>query len=275
MCETNLQCDTGMIVKAVAGQDMLGYVAIDSLVAGKCCGGLRMVPRIDEEELLAIAGSMTLKYGLLGLPQGGAKAVVIGDPEQPEADRQHQLEVFGEAIAPILKQHIYVPCQDMGINNRDIRQILRHVGIRTKRRQLLDTPSGLYTAMSVRACMAQAANLTGRELQGSSIAIEGFGKVGSALAKMLHQDGARIVAISTSRGAIFAPDGLDVPRLVELACRVGSRAVEEYKQAERIDSDALLELDVDILSPCARAFYKRRSKIVPAGGTKMYHRLTI
>ena len=65
----------------------LGYVAIDSTVGGRSCGGLRMLPDIEEAEIRTLARSMTLKYGFLGLPQGGAKAGVFGNPEAPQAER--------------------------------------------------------------------------------------------------------------------------------------------------------------------------------------------
>jgi glutamate dehydrogenase (NAD(P)+) len=75
--------------------------------------------------------------------------------------------------------------------------------------------------------------------------------VGTALAGMLNDARARIVAVSTSRGAIYNPKGLDMMRLIPLAAEAGSRAVDIYDNAERIDLSSLLELPVDILCPCA------------------------
>jgi glutamate dehydrogenase (NAD(P)+) len=89
------------------------------------------------------------------------------------------------------------------------------------------------------------------KLSESSVAIEGFGKVGAPLAALMAETGARVVAISTSRGALYSPQGLDTQRLIELAQRIGSRVVDDYEEAERIDGAALLELPVDLLCPCA------------------------
>jgi glutamate dehydrogenase/leucine dehydrogenase len=82
------------------------------------------------------------------------------------------------------------------------------------------------------------------------VAIEGFGKVATSLAQLLHERGARVVAISTSRGAVHRPEGLDIPRLLARAREVGSRVVGD--EPGRIAREALLELPVDLLFPCAR-----------------------
>src|SRR3989304_5438495 len=102
------------IFTAVHDGNVLGYVAIDSTVRDRSCGGLRMLPDIDEAEIRALARSMTLKYGFLGLPQGGAKAGVRCDPEAPKEERRQRLATFGQAIAPLLLSRIYVPGTDMG-----------------------------------------------------------------------------------------------------------------------------------------------------------------
>ena len=69
----------------------LGFVVIDSTIGGHARGGLRMAPDVTELELREAARSMTLKYGLLGLPQGGAKAGLTGDPDAPEEERRRTL----------------------------------------------------------------------------------------------------------------------------------------------------------------------------------------
>jgi glutamate dehydrogenase (NAD(P)+) len=230
----------------------MGYLVIDSVVRGRSCGGLRMLSDIDEGEMRALARAMTLKYGFLGLPQGGAKAGVRGDPESSQGERWLRLKAFGSAIAPLLRSRVYIPGTDMGTNNADIRYMLGAVGVPVRRRELRDTDSGYYTALTVKAGVRQAAKHIGMRLSGSSVAIEGFGKVGSALAGLLAETNTRVVAISTFKGAIFNRHGLDVTRLKDLAAKEGSRVVELYPEAERIDRAALLELPVDFLCPCAR-----------------------
>lgn len=232
--------------------NVLGYVAIDSTVGGCSCGGLRMLPDIDEAEIQALAKSMTLKYGFLGLPQGGAKAGVLGNPEAPRPERLKRLVEFGHAIKPLLCTKAYVPSSDMGTQNTDIRYMLNAVGVRVGRRELQDNSSGFYTAHSVLAGVVQSARHIGLNLSKCTVAIEGFGNVGRPLASLLGSAGIKVVAVSTSRGALYNPQGLNVDRLVRLAEEAGSRVVELYHDAEFIDREKLLELPVDILCPCAR-----------------------
>ena len=247
------ETDNPQIVITVSpGSERLGYVVIDSTVGGRSCGGLRMLPDIDEQEMRGLARAMTLKYGFLGLPQGGAKAGVLGDPEAAESVRHERLAVFAKAIAPLLCNRIYIPNSDMGTNNNDIRSMLKAVGIQVKKRELRSTLSGYYTALTVFIAAKEAMSHLNLNLSGRSVAIEGFGKVGSALANLVDNTQALIVAISTSRGAIYNPKGLDVKRLNQLASLHGSSVINTYTNAEHINHEELLELPVDLLCPCAR-----------------------
>ena len=232
--------------------NVLGYVAIDSTVGGRSCGGLRMLPDIEKAEIQALARSMTLKYGFLGLPQGGAKAGVFGDPDSSRQKRLERLVEFGLAIKPLLQTKAYIPYSDMGTQNSDIRHMLNVVGIPVRSRDLQNNTSGYYTAISVSKGVLEAARHIGLNLSGCTAAVEGFGSVGSSLAGLLAGEGIKVIAISTSRGALYNPSGLDVVQLLRLAEEVGSRVVEVYPEAERIDREKLLELPVDILCPCAR-----------------------
>lgn len=234
------------------GSDVLGYLAIDSLVAGRSCGGLRLLPDIDEMEIRNLARAMTLKYGFLGLPQGGAKAGVLQDPEAPLVKRRGSLIEFGKAIAPLLQNRIYVPGTDMGTDVDDIRYMLNGVGVPIKHRELRKNDSGYYTAVSVFTSAKQAVRHSRKNLSECTVAIEGFGKVGSALAGLLHDINVRVVAVSTSKGAIHNPRGLDIKALKELTAKAGSEAVNLYADANHIEHKELLELPVDILCPCAR-----------------------
>ena len=249
-----LQKTDGMqlIHKVVQGPDVLGYVVIDSTIGGRSCGGLRMLPDIDEAEMRALARSMTLKYGFLGLPQGGAKAGVRGNPDAPTADRRQRLILFARAIAPLLFNGSYFPSTDMGTESADIRYMIEAIGMRLKRRVLLGTQSGYYTALTVLTGAKQATNHLGLSLSECRVAIEGFGSVGSALGELLASANVCVAAVSTSEGAIYNPNGLDMKRLKELAVNSGSHLVDFYSDAERIERATLLELPVDLLCPCAR-----------------------
>ena len=239
------------IVHAIADHSrLLGYIAIDSTVAGRARGGLRLAADLSEAEIRAAATSMTLKYGWLGLPHGGAKAGVIGDAEAAPLERQRFLAAFARAAAPLLRDRVYVPDADMGTSAADVRVMMEGLGVRVGPREWRAHHSGAHTAWSCLAAARAVLERRGARLAGCRVAIEGFGKVGTALAGLLAERGATVVAISTSRGAIYQRAGLDVPRLVRRASEVGSRVVDDEPGA--MDRGQLLELPVDLLCPCAR-----------------------
>jgi glutamate dehydrogenase (NAD(P)+) len=212
------------------------------------------MPDINEEEISLLARGMTLKFGFLGLPHGGAKAGIIGNPEAPNEERKELLIAFGRAIAPLIAKRIYIPSMDMGTEINDIRHIIESAGVDIKQREFKTKRSGHFTALTVFTGVKKATERLGLNVSECTVAIEGFGKVGTALGELLSDAKARVVAISTSRGAIYNPKGLDMERLSQLAKEKSSGVVDIYDDAERIDRESLLEIPVDILCPCARHY---------------------
>lgn len=194
---------------------------------------------------------MTLKYGYLRQPFGGAKAGIRADPEESPHDRKQDLVRFAQAAAPLLCRRIYVPAPDMGTNADDIRLVLQEARIRISPRQLRVSRSGYYTALTTFHSAVQAAAASRITLAGSRAAIEGFGKVGMELGRLLTAIGVRVVAISTSRGALYDPTGLDIERLARDTAESGSRVVDRYPQAKVLPREVLSTLPVDLLFPCA------------------------
>jgi glutamate dehydrogenase (NAD(P)+) len=232
------------------GSDLLGFIAIDSSVGGRARGGLRLVPDLSEDEVRDAARAMTLKYGLLGLPQGGAKAGVIGDPDADPARREEVLREFARAAEPFLRDRRYVPDSDLGTQASDIRTMMESIGMPIGPREWRANRSGDHTARSCLAAVQAISARLGRPVAGSRVAIEGFGKVGSRLAQLLHDRGARVVAVSTARGAVYDAAGLDVPALQRRASEAGSGFVAGGPGV--MEKSRLLELPVDLLCPCAR-----------------------
>jgi glutamate dehydrogenase (NAD(P)+) len=130
--------------------------------------------------------------------------------------------------------------------------MLSGLGIRVARRALQGQQSGWYTSLTVIAAAEAALAARGSGLRNVTAAIEGFGDVGGAVAQGLDEKGSRVVAVSTSRGAIYSPEGLDVAELRRVSRQHGSELVQHYRGAQQIRREDLLELDVDILFPCAR-----------------------
>ena len=248
--------DQQLVCVARDGDDTVGYIAIDSTVDGRARGGLRLMPDVDETEVRGLARAMTLKYGFLGLPQGGAKAGVRGDPEGPPEARHARLAAFARLVAPVLRSGMFTPDTDMGTTRADIAHVLAVAGVPAAPRRGSSERSGLYTALTVRAAARVATHAVNLDLAGARVAIEGFGSVGASLAALLRDVGARVVAVSTSAGAVYDPAGLDVAELGVLARRAGSGVVHAYADTRpgvrRLDRAELFALPVDVLCPCAR-----------------------
>jgi glutamate dehydrogenase (NAD(P)+) len=231
--------------------EKLGYVAIDSSIDGSARGGLRLVNNLSESEIRDAAHAMTLKYGLLGLSLGGAKAGVIGDPDATADEKRARLLAFSRAIEPMLRRREYIPDADLGTSSQDIRWMLETLGVPVLHREWRDKRSGYWTACSVTGAIKGAFEFQGDSIREKTVAIEGYGAVGSALARILSDNGTRIVAISTSLGAIYDPAGIDFDQLDQLVRIHRHRALAEYP-AQLMPCEALFELEVDILCPCAR-----------------------
>jgi len=236
------------------GVKLQGYLAIDSTVNGRCHGGVRMGQDITPDLIARVARALTLKYGFVGLPVGGAKAGIVADSEMPLESKRALLRGFGQAIEPFLKTRSYIPAADLGTSEDDIRFMLSSIGLKPQPRDLTHQLSGFYTGITVFAAAISAARHIGLDLSHASVAIEGFGSVGASVAQAFWEKGIRVVAISTSQGAIYNRKGLDVGELIELRDRVGSHVVNLFSKGEKIDKVQLAELDVDIFSPCAQSY---------------------
>jgi len=235
------------------GANLQGYLAIDSTVNGRSYGGVRMAPDLSPDSITQVAGVMTLKHGFLGLPVGGAKAGIAADPEIPLERKSEILKNFGQAIRPWLQTKSYIPSADLGTTEDDIRFMLTANGLKVPPRSLTHRLSGLYTGITVFAAAIRAAQHIGLDLNQASVAIEGFGNVGTSAAQAFWKNGIRVVAISTTQGAIYDEAGLDVGELIKLRDQVGSQVVKFFPRGDKVDNSRLSELNVDILSPCAQS----------------------
>ena len=240
-----------LVLSAREGGDLVGHVVINSLLRGRAHGGLRMAPTVSVPELSALARTMTLKYGYLRLPFGGAKAGVIGDPEGPVDERQAALDRFARALAPELRSRVYVPAADMGTDAPAVRNALVCAGVPVARRQLRASHSGHYTAITVLHAARCAAESLGWGLEGKTAMVEGFGKVGATLATLLVAAGVRLVGLSTSMEACIGRRdwtcGLSPGPRRPSAHALCSRPLLGTPTA----SPRLIGLKADILFPCA------------------------
>ncbi len=233
------------------GVPVSGRVVIDQFVAGSSSGGVRMRKDVTSEELRRLAFAMTLKFGFLGIPQGGAKAGLTLDPGASSEARKEALFRFGREIAPLVRNRIFIPGPDMGTSPEDIQALFTGAGRKPSRIRLSDVGSGFYTGFSVFAGAEAALTARGMPLRGETVAVEGFGKVGSAAARLFFERGANVVAVSTEEGGLFHERGLPVPDLIDALAARGPSFVRDFPAAEKIARSDLLALPVDVLCPCA------------------------
>ncbi|MHA1593113.1 MAG: Glu/Leu/Phe/Val family dehydrogenase [Candidatus Baldrarchaeia archaeon] len=249
---------------------MRGVVVIDTTVYGSAAGGIRMLPDITTSEIVDLARVMTYKFAIFNLPVGGAKGGIWAEPHI--RNRDEILIAYGRAIAPLLRSGIYIPGADMGTSDKDVQLICdaagaeevkpRGLGLKIKEGMPLEdhlTGYGVVTACKI------ACEFAGIDLNGATVAIEGFGKVGGGVARYMARAGAKVVAISTIKGAIYNPNGIDVEELLEMRKRYGDDVVLAYKDAKRLEKEELFSLPVDILVPGARPYVINRSNVDKIG----------
>lgn len=212
-----------------------------------------MAVDMSPRTLARAAKTMTLKYGFVGLPVGGAKAGIEADPEMPLHEKREVVKRFGAAIKPMLVTKSYMPSGDLGVTDDDVKFMLTANGLKVPPRTLTHQLSGFYTGITVFAAAVAAAQHIGLEIGRAAVAIEGFGSVGSSAALAFWQRGIRVVAVSTSHGAIYSERGLDIDKLIELQRQVGGQVVKRFPGGELMAKERLLELPVDVLCPCANS----------------------
>ena len=227
-----------------------GTLVVDNVAAGPSIGGLRMAVDVSTEECFRLARAMTLKNAAAGLPHGGGKSVLYGDPTMPAAEKENLVRAMACALGDC-RDYIFGP--DMGTDETCMAwvkdEIGRAVGLP---RELGGIPLDELGATGFG--LAHAAEVAARfcdlELPGARVAVQGFGAVGIHGARFLAEKGAVLVAASDSRSATQNPRGLDVTALV--AHKREGKRMADFAGGEPLDRDALIGVDCDIWLPAAR-----------------------
>jgi len=247
-----------------------GYRVRHSDLRGPGKGGIRFHPCANLDEIKTLSFWMTCKCAVLDLPYGGAKGGVIVDPhELSRMELERLSREFIARIAPVIGPETDIPAPDVYTNSRIMGWMMdeysRLEGKRTPG-VLTGKPIGLggsrgrdtATGRGGYICLKQLEKENGWIPSETSVVIQGFGNAGQSVARLLHADGYRIVAVSDSKGGIYQPDGLDIPSLIErknatrkLEAVYCHGSVCEVVEADRITNEELLELDADILVPAA------------------------
>lgn len=237
-----------------------GYRAQHNDAAGPTKGGIRFHPDVTAEEVKALAGWMSLKCGVTGLPYGGAKGGIICNPQEMSF---RELELLSRgyvrAVSQIVGPTKDIPAPDMYTNAQIMAWMLDeydHIrefdspGFITGKPLMLGGSQGRETATSkgVLYTLQLVSELKHIPLQNMRVIIQGFGNVGSHLAKYLYDIGVKVVGVSDALGGIYNPDGLDVPYLLENRDSFG---VVSNLFSKTISNQELLEKECDVLIPAA------------------------
>jgi glutamate dehydrogenase (NAD(P)+) len=228
-----------------------GTLVVDNVATGPSIGGLRMAPDVSTEECFRLARSMTLKNAMAGLPHGGGKSVLYGDPAMPTEQKERLVRAMACALGDC-DDYIFGP--DMGTNEVCMAwvksEIGRAVGLP---RELGGIPLDELGATGFGVCHSAdvASEWCGFELAGARIAVQGFGAVGSHAARFLAERGARLVAVADSRGSIASQDGLPVEALIALK-REGKGVADLAAGGTPADRDAIVDVECDVWVPAAR-----------------------
>ncbi len=227
---------------------------------GPMKGGIRYHPEVDPDEVNALASLMTWKTAVVNLPYGGGKGGINCDPRRlSAAELQRLTRQFTEKIHDCIGPQVDIPAPDMGTNAQTMAWIVDEYakfhgwqpGVVTGKPIELGGSLGRDAATGRGLLFAAecAFEDAGRTIADFRYAIQGFGNVGSWAARLLHERGGKIVAVSDVDGAVRNPDGIDVPALQ--AWVKAHRTVTGFPGAEAMPGEALLATECDVLVPAA------------------------
>ncbi|MGH2355011.1 MAG: Glu/Leu/Phe/Val family dehydrogenase [Chloroflexota bacterium] len=238
-----------------------GYRIQHSLARGPAKGGLRYSLGVSLDEVRALAMWMTWKCALVGLPYGGAKGGVVCDPKALSRGELERLtRRFATELGVLVSPDKDIPAPDVGTNAQVMAWFMdtysMHLGhsepgVVTGKPVAIGGSEGRVeaTGRGVAFCTRQAAERLKLPLAGGTVAVQGFGNVGSAAARLLHEIGCKVVAVSDVRGGIHNPAGLDVRALRLYAQEHGG--IVGFPGTTAISNAELLELPCDVLVPAA------------------------
>ena len=240
--------------------NFVGYRIQHDNSRGPYKGGLRFHPQVDEDEVRSLASLMTWKTAVVGVPFGGAKGGIQVDPRQlSERELQRLTRRFVDQIGEFIGPRTDIPAPDMNTNAKVMSWIYDQYSRRYGFSPAVVTgkPVDLHGSLGREAATGRGCFFAirdelfraGQALDGVRFAIQGFGNVGSWLAVLLAEAGAKVVAVSDVRGGIFRGDGIDVPAALEHVAQTGS--VVGLPGAEPMSNEELLAAECDVLVPAA------------------------
>ena len=243
-------------------RNFTGFRVHHNTALGPTKGGIRYHPDVTLDESRALAMWMTWKCALMNLPYGGAKGGVIVNPKElSERELQAMTRRYTTEISLFIGPEMDIPAPDVGTDARVMAWVMDTFSMNrgysvpavTTGKPLAvggsagrEYATGLGITYVTRAMLRRRMGL---HLEDATVAIQGFGNVGSWAARAMHERGAKVVAVSDVSGAVYDERGLDPRHLKSFAEETGS--VAGYPRADSLTNEELLELKVDVLIPAA------------------------
>ena len=252
--EVAIEMDSGEI------GNFIGYRVQHDNSRGPFKGGLRFHPHVDQDEARALASLMTWKTAVVDLPYGGGKGGMNCDPSKLSRGELERLtRKFVQKIHDFIGPDKDIPAPDVGTDAQVMAWIMNEYAKFHGFQPACVTgkPVDLHgsagreaaTGFGVVIVTREMLKTLGRTISGTSFAIQGFGNVGSNTARLLHAEGAKILAVSDAFGAVVNSEGLDILALEAYVAK--NRKIAGFPGGEASTNEALLTMPVDVLIPAA------------------------
>jgi glutamate dehydrogenase/leucine dehydrogenase len=242
-----------------------GYRIQHSSARGPCKGGIRYHPDVNLNEVRALAALMTWKCAVVNIPYGGAKGGVQCEPAGMSQDELCRMtRRFTAMIMPIIGSRRDIPAPDVNTNPQTMAWITDTVSM-LERKTVIDIVTGKpiplggskgrteATGRGVAITTGELLKRQGQDPADTTVAVQGYGNVGSHAATILNQMGCKIAAVSDVSGGLYRADGLDISSINKHVTEHPKGLLEGYDApgVEQIDNDELLTSEVDVLIPAA------------------------
>jgi len=237
-----------------------GYRVQHNNARGPMKGGLRYHPAMDENHATALANLMTWKTAVVDVPYGGAKGGINCDPHSLSEKDLFEITIrFVEQMKEIIGPTIDIPAPDVNTNARVMGWIMHEYskyagfspGVVTGKPLDLFGSEGreAATGRGVMDVLAEALDEQGKSFNDITVAVQGFGNVGSNAARLIAERGAKIVAVADRKGGVCKEEGLDIPALIAWTTEHGG--VKGFSAGEAFESSEIITWDADVLVPAA------------------------
>jgi glutamate dehydrogenase (NAD(P)+) len=237
-----------------------GYRVQHNNARGPMKGGLRYHPHVDEDHCTALANLMTWKTAVVDVPFGGAKGGINCDPSTMSQRDLHEVTVrFVEQMKDVIGPETDIPAPDVNTNARIMGWIMHEYSkfegfspavVTGKPLELFGSEGrNAATGRGVMDVLAEALHEQDRKFSDVTVAVQGFGNVGSNAARLIEERGAAIVAVADHTGGVAKKDGLNIPALIEYVAEHGG--VKGFSGGEAFDSADVITWDADVLVPAA------------------------